>query len=165
VPATEQVIKPARRGFNWFTGARHPAGQLARPETSGRMELRDIYTRVPLKNGDPVASGDKIEVVLKLTAKNSYDYLAFEDMKPAGCEPVELRSGGRWAGGLVANMELRDEKVVFFIGLLEQGEHVLRYKLRAETPGHFHALPTKGFAMYAPEINAISDEHRLRITD
>jgi hypothetical protein len=118
-----------------------------------------------LKNGDAVASGDRIEVVLNLTAKNTYDYLAFEDMKPAGCEPVELRSGGRWAGGLCANLELCDEKVVFFIGLLEQGQHVLRYKLRAETPGHFHALPAKGFAMYAPEVKAISDEMRLRIKE
>ena len=86
-------------------------------------------------------------------------------MKPAGCEPMELRSGGRWAGGLCANLELRDEKVVFFIGLLEQGQHILRYKLRAETPGQFHALPAKGFAMYAPEVKAISDEMRLRIKE
>ena len=50
-----------------------------------------------------------------------YDFLAFEDFKPAGCEPLELRSGDRWPGGLVANVELRDEKVVFFIGLLARG--------------------------------------------
>jgi uncharacterized protein YfaS (alpha-2-macroglobulin family) len=50
-------------------------------------------------------------------------------------------------------------------GLLDQGQHVLRYKLRAETPGQFHALPAKGFAMYAPEVKAISDEMRLRIKD
>ncbi len=86
-------------------------------------------------------------------------------MKPAGCEPMELRSGGRWAGGLCPHLELRDEQVVFFIGLLEQGTHVLRYKLRAETPGRFHALPTTGFAMYAPEVRAISDEMRLEIMD
>ena len=112
-----------------------------------------------------MTSGDQIEVVLKITAKNTYDFLAFEDMKPAGCEPVELRSGGRWAGGLCANLELRDEKVVFFIGLLEQGQHILRYKLRAETPGKFHALPTAGAAMYAPEVRAISDEMRLGIKE
>jgi uncharacterized protein YfaS (alpha-2-macroglobulin family) len=163
VPKPEEVVKPGF--FRTAFGAGHPASQ-ARPESAnGRMELRDTYTRVPLKNGDAVASGDKIEVVLKLTAKNTYDYLAFEDMKPAGCEPMELRSGGRWAGGLCANLELRDEKVVFFIGLLEQGQHILRYKLRAETPGQFHALPAKGFAMYAPEVKAISDEMRLRIKE
>lgn len=168
VPKTETVIRSRRSGEAGFlstTGARHPASEAKPASATGRVELRDSYTRVPLKNGDSVASGDKIEVVLKLTAKNTYDYLAFEDMKPAGCEPMELRSGGRWAGGLCANLELRDEKVVFFIGLLEQGQHVLRYKLRAETPGQFHALPTKGFAMYAPEVKAISDEMRLRIRE
>jgi hypothetical protein len=163
VPRTEAVSKPGRTSR--LPGAAHPASEAEPAEANARVELRDIYTRVPLKNGDAVASGDKIEVVLKLTAKNSYDYLAFEDMKPAGCEAMELRSGGRWAGGLCANLELRDEKVVFFIGLLEQGQHVLRYKLRAETPGHFHALPAKGFAMYAPEVKAISDEMRLRIKE
>lgn len=126
---------------------------------------RLTFERVPLKLGDAVTSGEQIEVVLNITTKNVYDYLAFEDMKPAGCEPVELRSGGRWAGGLCANLELRDEKVVFFIGLLEQGTHTLRYRLRAETPGVFHALPTTGFAMYAPEIRAISDVMHLRVEE
>ena len=142
-----------------------PANQPVALDQTGRTEQRAGFTRVPLTTGDEVASGDQIEVVLNITAKNTYDYLVFEDMKPAGCEPVELRSGGRWAGGLCANLELRDTKVVFFIGLLEQGKHIIRYKLRAETPGHFHALPTSASAMYAPEVRAISDEMRLRIRE
>lgn len=160
VPRTEEV-----RLADPGAAATLPAGQEKPPEATGRTELRAGYTRIPLKTGDAVKSGDKIEVVLKITAKNTYDYLAFEDMKPAGCEPVEVRSGARWAGGVCSHVEFRDEKVVFFIGLLEQGEHVLRYKLRAETPGKFHALPTTGFAMYAPEVRAISDEMRLGVDD
>jgi len=136
------------------------------PGAQGKVvENRAGHERIELKNGDSVKSGDQIEVALTLTSKNDYDYLVFEDMKPAGCEPVELRSGGAWAGGLCPNVELRDEKVAFFIAMLEQGEHVLRYRLRAETPGRFHALPTSGYAMYAPEVKAISDEMRLGITD
>jgi uncharacterized protein YfaS (alpha-2-macroglobulin family) len=160
VPKAESTLLPVVGAIRT-----HPAGRPRALEAGGRAELRDTYTRVPLKDGDAVASGDKLEVVLKLNAKNTYDYLAFEDMKPAGCEPIELRSGGRWAGGLCANLELRDEKAVFFIGLLEQGQHVLRYKLRAETPGRFHALPAKGFAMYAPEVKGISDEMRLEVRE
>ncbi len=160
VPRTETVKLPDKG-----QAATLPAGRPDPLDITGRTEQRAIWTRVPLKTGDAVQSGDKIEVVLTITAKNTYDYLTFEDMKPAGCEPMELRSGGRWAGGLCANLELRDEKVVFFIGLLEQGRHVLRYKMRAETPGKFHALPTKGFAMYAPEVRAISDEMRLGIAE
>ena len=32
-------------------------------------------------------------------------------------------------------------------------------------PGNFHALPTTGYAMYAPEVRAISDEMRLAIVE
>jgi uncharacterized protein YfaS (alpha-2-macroglobulin family) len=86
-------------------------------------------------------------------------------MKPAGCEPVQLQSGHTFGNDLWANVELRDDRVVFFAGHLGKGTHVLRYKLRAETPGRFHALPARGFAMYAPEIHAQSDELRLRVRD
>ncbi|MBP7936179.1 MAG: hypothetical protein KA354_16175 [Phycisphaerae bacterium] len=160
VPKTETARLPD-------PGAAHtpPANQPDPLDTTGRSETRAGWTRIPLKTGDAVASGDQVEVVLTITSKNVYDYLVFEDMKPAGCEPVELRSGGRWAGGLCANLELRDEKVCFFIGLLEQGEHILRYRLRAETPGSFHVLPASGHAMYAPEVKAISDEIRLGVRE
>jgi len=122
-------------------------------------------TREPLADGATLTSGDIIETELYLKSDNDYSYIVIEDMKPAGCEPVELRSGGRWVGGLCANFELRDEKVVFFIALLEQGQHILRYKMRAETPGVFHVLPTSAGTMYAPEIRAISDEMRLGVRE
>lgn len=168
-PKTESVMAQTQQtaGFGWFGWlyAAPPAAQEKPEEATGHKELRSGFDRIPLKNGDAVTSGDQVEVVLKIHSKNTYDCLAFEDMKPAGCEPVDLRSGGKFAGGLCPNVELRDEKVVFFIGLLEQGDSILRYKLRAETPGTFHALPTSGFAMYAPEVRAISDEMRLKIND
>lgn len=37
--------------------------------------------------------------------------------------------------------------------------------MRAETPGKFSALPTRGEAMYAPELKANSDEIKISITD
>ena len=39
------------------------------------------------------------------------------------------------------------------------------YRMRAEIPGRFSALPTKGWAMYAPELKANSDEIKLRVED
>ncbi len=122
------------------------------------------YERILLADGDRLESSDQIEVELRVTAKNDYEYLVFEDFKPAGCEPVDLKSGSRF-GELCSNMELRDEKVAFFITNLTQGEHLIKYRLRAEIPGTFHALPTRGWAMYAPEIRANADEAVIRIVD
>ena len=128
-------------------------------------EKRLRYERVPVKDGDSVKSGDVLQVELKVKSDNDYTYLCFEDMKPAGCEPTEVRSGGKGQEGFWSYTEYRDEKVVFFVNSLGQGEHLLRYRLRAEVPGIFHALPATLFAMYVPELRANSDEHLLKITD
>ena len=123
------------------------------------------YTRSEIKDQATVQSGDLIEVELVVNAKNDYEYLVFEDMKAAGFEPVDIRSGASYADGLSSNVELRDEKVAFFVDRLPQGRRVLRYRVRAEVPGQFHALPTNGYAMYAPEVRAISDEMRVGVRD
>ena len=49
--------------------------------------------------------------------------------------------------------------------ILPQGERRIVYRLRAEIPGKFHALPTNAYAMYTPDIRALSDEFRVTITD
>ena len=128
-------------------------------------EVLDTSERVPLLDGATLASGDIIEVELHLKSDNDYDYVVFEDMKPAGCEAVETRSGTAYGDGLCSNFELRDEKVAFFVDILPQGERRIVYRLRAEIPGKFHALPTNAYAMYTPDIRALSDEFRVTITD
>jgi uncharacterized protein YfaS (alpha-2-macroglobulin family) len=118
--------------------------------------------RVPLKSGDEVKSGDLIEVELGIDSKNDYEYLLFEDWKAAGLEAVDVQSGYN-PNGLGAYMELRDEKVSLFVQKLPRGRHNLSYRLRAEIPGTFSALPTQAAAMYAPELRANSDEMKVRI--
>jgi prepilin-type processing-associated H-X9-DG protein len=127
--------------------------------------LQQEYSRLELRDGDTLKSGDLVEVELTIDSSNDYSYLVFEDMKPAGLEPVDIRSGYAWGDGLSSNVELRDEKVALFVDRLPQGTRVLRYRMRAEIPGKFHALPTNGYAMYAPEVRAISDEVRINVRD
>lgn len=134
-------------------------------ERDGREFKELTYDREPLPYLAQVRSGDLLEVALAVDADNHYEYVVFEDPKPAGCEPLEVRSGRRWAEGLCSNMELRDEKVVFFADSLSQGRHLIRYKLWAQIPGRLHVLPTRTYAMYAPRVRAISDEMRLTISD
>jgi uncharacterized protein YfaS (alpha-2-macroglobulin family) len=48
---------------------------------------------------------------------------------------------------------------------LARGKHSVSYRLRAEIPGTFSALPTRASAMYAPELKANSDEIKLTVMD
>ncbi len=157
-----------------------------------------VYDRVPLRDGETIASGERVEVVVTVETKNDYEYLLFEDLKPAGFEAVETRSGEplyahELTSGAVTRkfvetkrpamekpsviqrnpgvdstgrtewlyQELRDRKVAIFASRLPQGVWEIRYALRAEVPGSFHALPLMGQAMYVPEIQANSDEVRV----
>lgn len=125
----------------------------------------DVARDKPLADGDRVESGDVIQVELRVESDNDYTYLVFEDMKPAGCEATEVRSGGKAQEGFYSYMEIRDEKVAFFANAIGRGEHLLRYRLRAEIPGVFHALPATVRGMYVPELRANSDEAVIRVLD
>jgi uncharacterized protein YfaS (alpha-2-macroglobulin family) len=122
------------------------------------------YDRTEVPNLGSVTSGDLIEIELVIESKNDYEYILFEDMKAAGCEPVAVQSG-YGANELGAYMELRDNRVSFFVRRLTRGRHSVSYRMRAETPGRFSALPTKASAMYAPELRGNSDELKLVIED
>jgi uncharacterized protein YfaS (alpha-2-macroglobulin family) len=120
-----------------------------------REEIADLAT---------LKSGDLVEVELTIQSKNDYEYLLFEDMKPAGFEPCEVRSGYN-GNELGAYVEFRDDKVCFFTRTLARGTHSVSYRMKAEIPGKFSALPAKASAMYAPELKANSDEIKLKVED
>lgn len=122
------------------------------------------YERQELPNLSEVTSGDLVEIELEIDSKNDYEYLVFEDMKPAGFEPVDVRSGYT-DNDLGAYVEFRDNRVVFFVRALARGKHSVAYRMRAEIPGKFSALPTRASAMYAPELKGNSDELKIGVND
>jgi hypothetical protein len=183
-----------------------------------------VYDKEPLRDGESVKSGERVETLITIEAKNNYEYLVFEDLKPAGFEAVEVRSGEslyarelksgaverkfgsaskaqspqsatalaapRNTASIAARrattrtvtapseeendftdrsrwvyQELRDRKVALFVDKLPEGVWQIRYDLRAEVPGRFHALPVVGHAMYVPEIRCNGEELRLTIND
>ena len=80
------------------------------------------YERTELANLAKLKSGDLVEVELEIDSKNDYEYLIFEDPKAAGFEPVLVRSGYN-GNDMGAYMELRDERVCFFVRRLPRGKH------------------------------------------
>jgi len=161
-----------------------------------------VYDRVPLGDGESVASGDRIECVLSFEAQTDLEYLMLEDLKPAGLEAGGVQSGRPlWASELTraeaqfrfggdqaragvgardsgsgstvgttgrsrrVHQEWRDRKVGLFLDRLPEGVWEVRYELRAETPGRFHALPVLGSAMYVPEIRANGTNQLVEVTE
>ncbi len=177
IKAAGHEIFARRRYFKW----------VGRPT----LLKGQVYEREPLNDGESIKSGERVEVVVTLEAKNNYEYLVFEDLKPAGFEAVEVKSGQPMQAREIradalrravddrsmeagldttgntrpVHQELRDRKVALFVDQLKQGVWEIRYDLRAEAPGQFHALPVLGHAMYVPEIRCNGDETRVKVLD
>ncbi|MDR1494049.1 MAG: alpha-2-macroglobulin [Planctomycetaceae bacterium] len=132
----------------------------------GRVVSQKVekYDKTPIENLAEVKSGRLVEIELIVESKNDYESLMIEDMKPAGFEPVEVRSGYN-GNPLGAYVEYRDARVTFFVYRLRQGTRSVSYRMRAEQPGFFSALPAKIEAMYAPELKGNSDELKVKIAD
>jgi uncharacterized protein YfaS (alpha-2-macroglobulin family)/tetratricopeptide (TPR) repeat protein len=122
------------------------------------------FERTLLANLSQVKSGGLVEIELEIESKNDYEYIIFEDPKAAGFEPLQIRSGYTYTG-LGAYMEVRDDKIAFFARILPRGKHSITYRMRAEIPGQFSALPTRAYAMYAPELKGNSDEIKIVVRD
>jgi uncharacterized protein YfaS (alpha-2-macroglobulin family) len=113
-----------------------------------------VYDREPLRDGETVTSGERIETVLTIEAKNNSEYLLFEDLKPAGFEAVEIRSGENlYARGLMASAVERKFGAT--------SVHEIK-------PGETLSLLAKAYGVSVAEIetaNSGIDPHRLRIGD
>ncbi|MGL4463871.1 MAG: hypothetical protein ACRC1K_17085 [Planctomycetia bacterium] len=85
-----------------------------------------------------------------------------EDPKPAGCEPTDQESG---YGDGFGRRELRDERTAFFAAALDRGKHAVRYRLRAETPVLFHALPASAECLYAAPVRGASAGRTITVAE
>ncbi len=165
------------KGFAFATATWHFSTEQE-PESGGAGTLlavdRSFYRRVrkgdewvlePLARGDAVGVGDELAVEVRLTARHRMEYVHLRDPRGAGFEPVSLRSGYRWVGGLGVYEEVRDSGENWFIERLPAGEYVLRYRLRAATAGRFRIGPAVVQCLYAPEHGAYSAGMILEVTD
>jgi uncharacterized protein YfaS (alpha-2-macroglobulin family) len=141
----------------------------------GDVKVKRTYTllgrpsadqvQAPTEYGMPVESGVRVRVDLELTATKAVEFVMVEDLKPAGFEAVEQRSGRQVCNFACAHAELRTDRVAMFLPSLPVGTTKLSYELRAEVPGRFAALPARFEAMYAPELQATADEMRFEVRD
>ncbi|MBX7113973.1 MAG: hypothetical protein K1X64_06510 [Myxococcaceae bacterium] len=119
----------------------------------------------PTEYGMPLESGERVRVDLEIKANKAVEFVMLEDLKPAGLEAVQTKSGPQVCNYACAHAELRTDRVAMFLQQIPVGVTKLSYELRAEVPGTFSALPARSEAMYAPELRATSDEMRFEVKD
>ena len=140
---------------------------------------RYTYKRESLSRAgkiQPVTVGDLVLVTLTVQSKDPARYVMVSDPLPAGLKALDERSltiaglqdstdgfeeWRYWYSG----REFRDERVDLYAYYLDRDTQVMRYVLRAQTPGTFTALPTHAFLMYDPDVTALEKASVITVRD
>ncbi|MFN3684297.1 MAG: alpha-2-macroglobulin family protein [Fimbriimonadaceae bacterium] len=111
------------------------------------------------------ARGDTVLCRITLQATRDARFVVVEDPLPAGWTVLNSNeeSPTIQLGDLWPQMEVRDDRVAFFLADLPKGRHTISYLLRPELDGVAHALPTSAYGMYDPDDRAGGPMHRLEV--
>ena len=153
--------------------------ELPAVSNAGITVKREYLRILPPRKGDStykerteptqnqLAVGDKIRVRLTVTVPQDMAYVLLEDPFPSGCETTERGDAAESSGEdwkfWYDSVDIRDDKIAFFIRSLPKGTHTLEYNLRAQTAGQCGALPSFLQAMYVPKLKAESASTHLAI--
>lgn len=126
-----------------------------------------------------VTSGSEIMVKVRVYPKElNNEYFMLEDPIPAGCEflkedwayPIngensyQNRTQNIWSWWY-ADRDIKDNCVVFFASNISQEVYEFSYLLRAQIPGTYNIMPSKGSLMYYPETNGSGPGQIMKIVD
>jgi uncharacterized protein YfaS (alpha-2-macroglobulin family) len=124
---------------------------------------KDHKQLTELKAGDIILIGDEVQVQVTINSKHPSEYIHLKDPRPAGFEPMAIRSEHKWDLGIYWYEEVRDSATNFFFERLPQGEYNFKYSIKATHAGKFKAAPATLQPLYAPEFSAYSSGEELII--
>jgi hypothetical protein len=136
----------------------------------------DYDTGAEIKDNTFIRGKRYVVEIKVITPKERY-FAALDDSLPAGFEAVNLDfateanekgimegSQNNWWGTFDYNEKYFDH-VVFFANYLKNGEHVIKYVVKASTTGKFQIPQTKAEEMYAPENFGYKNMPDIKIID
>jgi hypothetical protein len=148
-PATDPTRLAVRREY---LRATRVADRRGRPRWLARA----------LEAGEPLRVGEAVMVRLTLVSPQERRHLVIEDPLAAGFEvDAVLPEGGERPWDTTG--EVRDDRVVLFVGTLPAGESVIEYLVRPELAGTVTALPPRVEAFYDPGLRARGGEDRVQV--
>ncbi|MBK9577363.1 MAG: hypothetical protein IPK50_05650 [Fibrobacterota bacterium] len=166
-----------RGGVQWSVSRSWMDTSRSLTKQSGALAVRRIYRKIQriadrkgkvqetmLPFEGTLQVGEELEVTIELNSSIREEHLMVEDRFPAGM--VVAHSGfdrlHPWSSWLTYG-ETGLDRMSWFQSVVRPELVRFTYRLRAERPGTYHALPARAELMYRPQFQANSDESIVRI--
>ena len=173
--AAQMPVTLAKTGgqvFSEVTVSARPK-TLEQPRQEQGYSLTRRYAKIGddgrLTTADNLRVGDRVLVTLDVNSRRRATYVALEDPLPSVLAPInpafksqEVLAGESLGDEWVSDhSELREDRAVFFVDLLNPGRHTLRYLARVVAAGEVLAPSAKIEEMYHPERFGTTETQRV----
>ena len=166
------IRKTGGNVYSEVTVAARPRA-LEQPRQEQGYSLSRRYAKIGddgrLTPADALHVGDRVLVTLEVETRRRGTYLALEDPLPSVLAPInpafksqEVLAGESLGSDWVSDYsELREDRVLFFVDLLNPGRYTLRYLARVVCAGEATAPSAKIEEMYHPERFGTTETQRI----
>ena len=107
--------------------------------------------------------GDKIKVIITITADRDYDFVKIADKRAACLEPVNQLSGYLW--GMGCYVSPRDNTTNFYFDRLSKGKHIVEMEYYIDRKGNYQSGSCTAECTYSPEFGGRTEGDELIINN
>ncbi len=116
-----------------------------------------------VENQKKAKVGDKIKVIITITADRDYDFVKIVDMRAACLEPVNQLSGYQW--GMDCYVSPKDNTTNFYFDRLSKGKHVVEMEYYIDRKGDYQSGSCTAECTYSPEFGGRTEAYKMTVNN
>ena len=116
-----------------------------------------------VENQKKAKVGDKIKVIITITADRDYDFVKIVDKRAACLEPVNQLSGYQW--GMECYVSPKDNTTNFYFDRLSKGKHFVEMEYYVDRKGDYQSGSCTAECTYSPEFGGRTEAYKMIVNN
>ena len=135
---------------------KQPVSEIASLESGIKVSRK-------IENQKKAKVGDKIKVIITITADRDYDFVKIVDKRAACLEPVNQLSGYQW--GMECYVSPRDNTTNFYFDRLSKGKHFVEMEYYIDRKGDYQSGSCTAECTYSPEFGGRTETYKMTVNN
>lgn len=135
---------------------KQPVSEIASLESGIKVSRK-------VENQKKAKVGDKIKVIITITADRDYDFVKLVDKRAACLEPVNQLSGYQW--GMECYVSPKDNTTNFYFDRLSKGKHFVEMEYYVDRKGDYQSGSCTAECTYSPEFGGRTETYKMTVNN
>ena len=135
---------------------KQPVSEIASQESGIKVSRK-------IENQKKAKVGDKIKVIITITADRDYDFVKIVDKRAACLEPVNQLSGYQW--GMECYVSPKDNTTNFYFDRLSKGKHFVEMEYYIDRKGDYQSGSCTAECTYSPEFGGRTETYKMTVNN